>query len=329
MLGQPVCGNDKREGDEVCDGSDLAGNTCASIGFGQIGDLVCKSDCSGFNGNGCGTPCTPDCSGVACGPDPICGISCGSCSAGVCVDGVCRTDLSCPEDRDCTGRACGPDPVCSVSCGTCTTGSCNSAGQCEGGGDPSAPVIISLSTNITSMEPDDTLTFSAVVTDPDGIDDLIGGTLSNPGGGTYGSFATAAGEGAYALSLSWSQIDAVEPIPLEPYGVERRFLAEFFDQAGHSTSRVVDVTLRPWCPQYYCQVENSCVSRGDFCHPEPPCGEDTCDSGMVCAVYVNRGLHMCAEPCPGGSCADGFFCMSVQEYGTGHAVAVCVSACCL
>ncbi|MBW2736556.1 MAG: hypothetical protein JRH20_29565, partial [Deltaproteobacteria bacterium] len=39
--------------------------------------------------------------------------------------------LSCPEARDCRGRACGPDPVCSVSCGSCSAGTCNALGTCR------------------------------------------------------------------------------------------------------------------------------------------------------------------------------------------------------
>jgi hypothetical protein len=37
---------------EVCDGSDLGGQTCQTRGF-ESGNLVCKDDCSGFNESGC------------------------------------------------------------------------------------------------------------------------------------------------------------------------------------------------------------------------------------------------------------------------------------
>ena len=44
-----------------------------------------------------------------------------------------------------------------------------------------------------------TVVFTAVVTDPDGIEDLIGGTLEDPTtGGTYGAIATSASEGSYS-----------------------------------------------------------------------------------------------------------------------------------
>lgn len=38
-----------------------------------------------------GPPCTPDCSGLNCGPDPVCGTSCGTC-VGSCMSGQCELD---------------------------------------------------------------------------------------------------------------------------------------------------------------------------------------------------------------------------------------------
>jgi hypothetical protein len=55
----PRCGNGKREGAEVCDGSDLGGSTCATHGFSG-GTLTCDatacmydtSMCTGGGGSG-------------------------------------------------------------------------------------------------------------------------------------------------------------------------------------------------------------------------------------------------------------------------------------
>jgi hypothetical protein len=47
----PVCGDGVREGTESCDGSDLGGNNCTTVGF-TGGSLSCMSDCS-FNATGC------------------------------------------------------------------------------------------------------------------------------------------------------------------------------------------------------------------------------------------------------------------------------------
>ena len=76
------------------------------------------------------TGCTPDCSGRECGPDPICGESCGLCASGSCTAaGACREGCT----PDCGDRVCGADPVCGMSCGQCS-GTCTSDGRCSLGG---------------------------------------------------------------------------------------------------------------------------------------------------------------------------------------------------
>ncbi|MHC4673588.1 MAG: hypothetical protein ACYTBZ_13980, partial [Planctomycetota bacterium] len=53
------CGNDVIEGTEVCDGSDLAGETCMSqMGSGYTGTLACNAGCDGFDTSGCNSPPT-------------------------------------------------------------------------------------------------------------------------------------------------------------------------------------------------------------------------------------------------------------------------------
>lgn len=53
-----VCNNNIIEGSEACDGTDLAGQTCISLGFAG-GTLVCLPDCSDFNTSQCTLP--PEC----------------------------------------------------------------------------------------------------------------------------------------------------------------------------------------------------------------------------------------------------------------------------
>ncbi len=59
----PVCGNDLVESGEVCDGTDLGGQTCVSQGF-TGGTLACNSTCSAFVTTGCT-------SGAVCGNNVI------------------------------------------------------------------------------------------------------------------------------------------------------------------------------------------------------------------------------------------------------------------
>ncbi len=87
-------------------------------------------------------PAVKDCRGRFCGPDPVCGVSCGTCqgadtcnAAGVCVP----PGPDCPADKACGQRVCGPDPVCQESCGTCQgADTCNAAGVCVPSG-PNCP----------------------------------------------------------------------------------------------------------------------------------------------------------------------------------------------
>ncbi len=89
----------------------------------------------------------------------------------------------------------------------------------------------------------ETVIISAVVTDPDGINDLIGGSLTDPTGhSTYGVFATSASEGAYSLTVSWSDFNHVSVI--EFVNQEHRdAVMHFFDAEGHETKQTLSVTL--------------------------------------------------------------------------------------
>ncbi|MCJ7816784.1 MAG: hypothetical protein MUP55_02900, partial [Candidatus Aenigmarchaeota archaeon] len=70
-----TCGNNLREGSEVCDGSDLAGQTCISRGF-TGGTLACLSSCSGFDTSGC---TNPTCGNTICDPGETCSNCPGDC----------------------------------------------------------------------------------------------------------------------------------------------------------------------------------------------------------------------------------------------------------
>lgn len=48
----PICGNGIQEGKEVCDGNDLAGLSCETIGFSD-GELRCAKDCRSFISDDC------------------------------------------------------------------------------------------------------------------------------------------------------------------------------------------------------------------------------------------------------------------------------------
>jgi hypothetical protein len=68
--------------------------------------------------------------GRQCGPDPLCGISCGSCEPNEACNAAGQCVANCVPD--CTNRQCGLDPVCGTSCGTCGANEfCDAQGQCQ------------------------------------------------------------------------------------------------------------------------------------------------------------------------------------------------------
>jgi hypothetical protein len=54
----PTCGDDSVEGGEVCDGAELSGATCESVGLGA-GTLGCNASCDGYDTTGCGPVTSP------------------------------------------------------------------------------------------------------------------------------------------------------------------------------------------------------------------------------------------------------------------------------
>ena len=197
---EPGCGNGIREDGEVCDGSDVGAQTCESMGFAG-GTLGCQEDCSAYDTSLCSTTCQPDCSELECGPDPICGISCGTCEPGVCENGQCV------------------EPAVG------------------------APVIVSFTTNLQIMEPGDNLIFSAIVTDPQGVDDVIGGTLQAQLVEPMEPSPPRRVKGL-TLTLNWDDLDTVDPIATPPGGNTRTFVAEFFDQSANATTATATISLQ-------------------------------------------------------------------------------------
>ncbi len=81
-----------------------------------------------FSGCGSSNNCTPDCTGKVCGPDPVCGESCGTCTGGETCDAQGQCVSICTPS--CAGRECGPDGcggTCAPGCGAgewCNNGTC-------------------------------------------------------------------------------------------------------------------------------------------------------------------------------------------------------------
>lgn len=149
-------------------------------------------------------------------------------------------------------------------------------GGIDAGGDsadPEGPQIVSFASNAPALhEVGDLLTISAVLTDPNGVDDIIGGQLFDIDAGTaYGAFATAAQEGAYSITLTWPQLVQTRGDLPGPWGkpVPLHLRGTFFDQAAHEASKDLTIDLA-------CDVPEGRVAKVtvDGCVVGARCGED-------------------------------------------------------
>ncbi len=110
---------------EVCDGTDLNSQTCASQGYGS-GTLSCKSDCSGFNYSGCSAVgCDASCNGLW-GPSCNNGLSCNGWN--VVSNGSCRNSL-CTAQSNC--NCCGNNINDSAAGEECDDGNTNNGDGCD------------------------------------------------------------------------------------------------------------------------------------------------------------------------------------------------------
>ncbi len=146
-----------------------------------------------------------------------------------------------------------------------------------------APVFLSLQTNVSKITAGESVIFTAVLTDPDGVDDIVGGTLSDEGGMIgYGPFVAAGQEGTYSITLSWDDMQQAEAIEFEGMDLGRVFRAEFYDQGAHKVYQDVNVILT--------------CAEGSAC-------DGVCTDIMTSAEHCGTCARPCAGGCEGGMCA--------------------------
>jgi hypothetical protein len=170
---------------------------------------------------------------------------------------------------------------------------------------PSGPVFLAFGTNVNQLTQNETVTFSAVLTDRAGLDDLAGGILRSPDGSVvYGAFVVGGQKGAYALSLFWSQISQAQSIDfLTSYQTMRTFTAEFFDSHGRSATR--DTQLRLYCNNQIacggsCGVDLlsdrlNCGACGNVCDYRGFCSSGRCNGLQSCVL--SSGTDTCNARC--------------------------------
>lgn len=168
-----------------------------------------------------------------------------------------------------------------------------------------APVFLTLSTDPGAITEGETLTFTAILTDPDGVDDIVGGSLLNADGSTeFGAFVAAGQEGTYSFTLSWAQLHQADAIHFENIAETRVFNARFFDQAANSTTKTVSVSLQ--CP------------GGSACG-------GTCTDLASDAANCGQCDHSCSLACEGGQCGPAWSECILSDEGFTTCAQICQS----
>ncbi len=219
-----------------------------------------------------------------------------------------------PADAESSGRPGATDPF---------------EGSSSGAIEPDAPVLRALASDVASITEDEQAQITAVVDDPQGTADLLGGTLESEDGATFGPFL-ATGPGTFAFALAWDALDATAPIELAPGRSSTRTLrARFVDTAGHEVVGELELELHcgalAACDGHCLDtLENSddCGGCGVVCEPPPGEGAevDACVAGS-CATRVCGPIDVtCTEVCG----AQGMACVvgCAAEFGTDAWVAV-------
>lgn len=179
------------------------------------------------------------------------------------------------------------------------------------------PNILRFTANADRLTEGETLRLAAVVTDPDGVRDLIGGVLEAPSGASYGPFVRTVDEGAFSLEIAWRDLHRVAPIEFgQGAQQERQLVARFFDQAGGDATSGIVVQLHcgevgacdggcvdlATTPRYCGACDNACEAPADRCvggECACPAGERLCDDGD------------CRADCRAVSCED--FCAAAER----------------
>jgi len=101
-----------------------------------------------------------------------------------------------------------------VGAAACSGGSGGSDG---GGTQPGGPSVNSLDLSPSNLTEGESTMVTALVADPDGADDILGGVLRAGAGGPSLATFTSAGAGTFTASVSWDDIhaavDTLPPIP--------------------------------------------------------------------------------------------------------------------
>ncbi len=189
-------------------------------------------------------------------------------------------------------------------------------GAVDPGPDAEAPTggprILSASASAARITEGETVRFNAVVTHPEGLGSLLGGTVSSDGT-TLGSM-TADGPGTYSLDVSWEAMHAATAIELDA-PLSRAFELTFFDAEGRTASERVSVELHcdgaggsacgGACTDLQADAANCGACGNDCAIADRVTG---CSRGSCVTLQGTRSVESCADTCGRAGYACGNLC---------------------
>lgn len=169
-----------------------------------------------------------------------------------------------------------------------------------------APTILELRVTPSTLRSGGTAVVSAVISDPQGPDDIAAGSLLDPQTQELIANFTQISGGSYEAEVTWDQLDLIRPINFGPAGGERAVTAEFIDFANERSTRSVTISLT-------CNGEPACDGQ---------CGLERCDGGCVDPVteYLNNDQNCgsCGNQCPSGELCDVSTCETAPPTPVGE-----------
>jgi hypothetical protein len=172
-------------------------------------------------------------------------------------------------------------------------------------------MVTNFFTDTQLLAPGSTVLFTATVSHPAGLSEIVGGTLEHPEtGSTYGAFMQTAG-GTFTLSLSWDGINGTTPISgarNETWAID----AVFFDNAGTPGRASVELMLAcdgldvcgGACVDWTSDTLN-CGGCGSSCAASAACVRGACANVAFSPCFLPEDMT-CAEACTdlGQVCAE-------------------------
>ncbi len=180
------------------------------------------------------------------------------------------------------------------------------------------PVIANLAVSRTQLTEHETVTFTAVVTDPD--DGVATGVLRSAAGAVYGSFTQDVD--TFTLELSWSQIHVADPIDFALED-QRELFADFFDVGGGLVTGSLQLRL-------HCNDEGACDgacatlmsdrTNCGACGTVCPANRDCCTGRCSDPLTDSANCGMCGSVCTSSGAVD-------RVCSSGACVARCPATC--